>query len=359
MPFADPSAARMQYDHAVASMTRSLASTVLLLLGCYSQPGSDAAQCNVDDDCPSGQTCPAGVCVDAMSATTSDGGEDVVATTMPGDEDTGADEATSTGAQACVAPDLELDGRCVAAATFDTVVQQTFADVEVDHPGTAGACLSVTCPPQTTVIGGGFFRLGVALTEARAVAEDNAFRICGDVVAGAPASRWNVFAQCAAVEGDLLYRVSETPDTIAADASECRTVNCPAGTTLIGGGGTWPSWWSISDMRPGSGWRICGTAQGAAAEIEFHTTCAVLADASTLVVDGEATALPSETQCATATCPATDLVLGGGAAAGEDFTVLVSQREISPIDKTWRGCARAPEFIGGQVFTSALCLQQP
>lgn len=337
-----------------------VSSLLLWTVACYSQPGAEPLPCNTDDDCDDGLTCQAGNCMAPPATTTASTGSDPSTAGDTGTGDPTASETTGTGDGPCEPPDLELDGQCVRALTFATVVQQTFAESEVDHPGTADACLSVECPPQTTVIGGGYFTLGVALTEARANPDGNAYQICGDAVDGAMFNRWNVFAQCAAIEGDLLYEVSATPEVVAADADDCRTANCPDGTVLLGGGGRWPAWFRVTDMRPGSGWRICGAAEGAEAQVEFHYTCGVLApNASTFVVESEATAMPAETQCATATCPPADLVLGGGAGAGDGFEVLVSQREISPIDKSWRGCARASAAIGGQVFATALCLQDP
>ena len=242
---------------------------------------------------------------------------------------------------------------CVAPLTIEDVVLQSAAVGEAPHPG-GQACLTVSCPGDRTLLGGGFFVNQVRLDSADFL-DPQDWEVCGPGVTGE--STWNAHAMCASVTGDVLHLTTEDPMTILSGTTECVEIPCPKPAVVLGGGATWGPDLQIHSARPTGGtYRVCGTAVDADVDVRLNVACGVLADGGNVhVVEGSSVATAGSTVCATSACPGGEIIIGSGGSVLPGILMTASHRELGPLVEEARTCGAAPPTFGGEVVAYALC----
>jgi len=215
-------------------------------------------------------------------------------------------------------------------------------------------CLTASCGLDLP-LGGGFDLTNVALHAGSADLESGDWGICG-AATGEP-SAWNVSAQCVVAQGDVFVVTGVFP--FDDDELGCREVECPAGTSLVGGGGRWGSNLSVNTSEPtvdGLHWEVCGGGLGDAPQLEVDAYCAVLPDGASTEVVEETQLVDSETLgCAQANCPQGTALAGGGSGGLVAATFEVSQPAVGGA-QGWLACGRA-NLVTGEIRSRVLCYQ--
>lgn len=330
----------------------------VLLAGCFSDPPAQGSGSTSEDATSAadstGVSSSSGADETSAEGTTTGVGSSSSGTGM---SDTSSTEGTgsSTGfSGGCRENEVQVGSLCLVPLDVESVVTDTEPDGFAPLDGES--CLVATCS-DGSALGGGFLLQGALAYGSHREAGGDAWRVCGDAEPEATPNAWQSFARCAVGGGDVLVN-TETYELDGGEGLNCFESLCPAGTTLVGGGGRWgPTFGFLgsepADLATGMQWQVCGVGGGAASVVEVDAYCAVLPGGMTVGMYEEVQPIqPGDSGCAESSCPG-GMMLGGGVGGAVTSTVLASY----PTADRWVACGR-PDFASAvNVRSRVLCLE--
>lgn len=270
-----------------------------------------------------------------------------------------APNAVGDGSGACECADdyLELEGENRCAAPLEEI------NSVINRAGASASfrCESAVCPAGQVAVAGGYdFTMNDPANEFvntnmhDLFNADPALRERTWVVCGNTPMNLTVTVTCA--KANVAITTVEERSTFAPGASECVTAQCPDGTRLLGGGSSANPGFMPDKSGPtddGKGYRVCGMTNANDREILAVARCA---DVNTRRERSMHT-YSSMAPCATSTCNADEVVLGGGGNWPGHFNNFVNSRSS---ESAFSLCAfpRDPNNAAGSFRTDAICYKK-
>ena len=351
-------------------LTRCGCGAIVLLLagGCFANPSDEGPQDSgsTSDGTTTTTTAPPttmppttiATTIDPSSTSTGEGESSSSTSSSSGDDSTSTgQEDDSTGSGPMCPPGEVLVGTlCVAPL----VVSDAFSVVAAPVPSPSGGapCIQAECPDGRP-LGGGFTLDGLLAHASHREAGMTSWNMCAGPDPDNDNDLWQAYGRCVVAEGDV-FVVTESYDLDGDEGTSCYDVDCPTGSTLVGGGGRWGPNFEFQGTEPdedGSHWRVCGSGDMQPTEVEVDAYCTVLPDGSETAVFTESVEVEGggTSECVDVSCPSGVAISGGG------FGVVTSVAEAShplagDVDG-WRACGRADGIFTLTVRARVLCLQ--
>lgn len=340
---------------------------VLLTGGCFSDP--PAATETTDGTSSSGST-PTPTSVSATSGfppptaggtstTSAESDSSSSLATSSGSGSSGPESSSgsessgqTTGVVECAGTRVEVEGVCLTpiALTDAYTVLGSIAPFDDGTP-----CLASSCNADLP-LGGGFERENILIHSMEADLDAATWGMCGSPDPEGSPNTWNLAARCTVGTGDVFTASEVHP--LDANALVCATAECPNGTELVGGGGSWGPDFEMTASQPlldGEEWEVCGGVGNSATDIEVHAYCAVLPlGASTEVFETLEPVEVLDLVCAEAACSEGFAIAGGG--NGNSIPVSFEVSRPTSEGDAWMACGRS-EMFNGQVGSRVLCYQ--
>lgn len=227
-------------------------------------------------------------------------------------------------------------------------------EAEPASPGPlARPCLRATCP-DGLALGGGFALENMFAHASHRDPEMEGWNVCAGPEGGVPPNLAQAHVRCANATGDVIVN-TETFAVSGASGLACHEAQCPAGTTLIGGGGRWGPNFVFQGSEPrldGTAWEVCGLAAGVDLTVEVDAHCAVLPPGAEAAVYEDVQPVSiGETGCAQVGC-SDGIAITGGVNAGISMVPVRS----FPDGEQWVSCGRSAGNFTVDVRSRVLCL---
>lgn len=338
--FADPPGGDAQGDASTSTTDPSSSTTAAVPT---TMPPTTVA--TTDDSTSSSTTSVAG----SSSSSGESGAASTSSTTGPGD---------STGTEpACPGSEVLIGTLCVeplvVTDAFTVVDPATLLPILDDPP-----CLRAECS-ESRPLGGGFVLDGLLAHASHRTADMIAWTTCTGPDPQDPSALGQGYARCTEAQGDV-FVVSETYLLEGDEGTSCYDVQCPPGSTLVGGGGRWGPDFEFQGSEPdedGSHWRVCGSGMLQPAEVEVDAYCTVLPRGAQTSVYTESVEVEGggSSDCVEVTCPTGIAVSGGG--FGVVTSVIEASHPLPGQANGWRTCGRADGIFSLTIRARALCLE--
>ena len=283
--------------------------------------------------------------------TSSTGGESSGGSTSTG----GVDDSTGPGS-ACPPGEVLVGSLCVAPLNVRGAF--TVAQPNAPEPTAGAPCIHAECPSGRP-LGGGFTLDGLLAHATHRDADMVSWTTCAGPDPEDDNDLWQAYGRCVEAEGDV-FVLTETYDLTGDEGTACYDIDCPAGSTLVGGGGRWGPSFEFQGSEPdedGSHWRVCGSGTAVPAEVEVDAYCAVLPAGAQTAVFTESVEVEGGgmSDCVEVSCPSGVAISGGG--FGVVTSVMEASHPLSNDSDGWRACGRADGIFTLTVRARVLCLQ--
>ena len=209
------------------------------------------------------------------------------------------------------------------------VVAPVTQEVHKTVSAPAGGTMSTTavCPDGTVVTGGGFsVNLGMHVyTQAK---NGNGWAVVVKNNLGA-AQNMTAYAICLTLPSVSSTQVSATATAVGSGGLGKAKADCPAGTVVTGGGFTGKadgSLWTYYPRQVGNGWEVSAV-NNAAGNQSFDVYAVCLTSATpvtTATIRRKQGSCPGRIRAAEITCPAGQVITGGGWKLDNDLTVFAA-----------------------------------
>ncbi len=192
----------------------------------------------------------------------------------------------------------------------------------------AGGTMSTTavCPDGTVVTGGGFM-VNVGMHVYTQAKNGNGWAVVVKNNLGT-AQNLTVYAICLTLPSISSTQVSDSATAIGGGGLGTATATCPAGSTVTGGGFTGKSdgsLWTFFSSQSGNGWRVSAMNFAAGNQnFDAYAVCLSGAPVTVTTLNGDKDLAPGTTALAEASCPAGQVITGGGWVVSNDLTVFAA-----------------------------------
>ncbi len=204
------------------------------------------------------------------------------------------------------------------------VTQQVVKTVSAPAGGTMST--TAVCPDGTVLTGGGF-NVNIGMHVYTQAKNGNGWAVVVKNNLGT-AQNLNVYAICLTLPSISSTQVSATATAIGGGGLGTAAANCPAGSKVTGGGFTGKpdgSLWTFYSSQEGNGWKVSALNSAAGNQnFDVYAVCLSGAPVTVTMQTADKDLAPGATALAEATCPAGQVITGGGWVVGNDLTVFAA-----------------------------------
>lgn len=336
---------------------------MVLLAGCFSDPPESAPGGTEGSTSTGGSTGLAPTTAPVTTVATTD--PQTTSSALAESSSTGDDAADSTSTgdpqassssgpdSVCQPGEVQVGSLCLAPLTVSDVL--TVTEPNSVQPSGGDPCVRAECIDGRP-LGGGFVLEGLRAFASHRDMDMTSWTTCAGPDPEGEGDGWQGFAQCAVSEGDI-FVTSESYELDGDEGASCFDLDCPGGTTLVGGGGRWGPDFVLQGSGPtenGERWQVCGSGAMVPTTIEIDAYCAVLPpERTTQVFEESAPVGPGTEGCVQVACPG-GLALAGGGFVGITATQVASHPV--PGMQGWNACSRVDGNFNVDVRARVLCL---
>ncbi|MGB7538962.1 MAG: NBR1-Ig-like domain-containing protein [Anaerolineales bacterium] len=192
----------------------------------------------------------------------------------------------------------------------------------------AGGTMSTTavCDDGTVVTGGGF-QVNIGMHVYTQAKNGNGWAVVVKNNTGT-AQNLKVYAICLTLPSISSTQVSATATASGAGGIGTAAANCPAGSTVTGGGFTGKadgSLWTFFSSQEGNGWKVSALNSAAGNQtFDVYAVCLSGAPVTVTMQTGDKDLAPGATALVETSCPAGQVITGGGWVVSNDLTVFAA-----------------------------------